>query len=902
MLVYEVILQLGKHLLLQDAGSESWDKDVAMMIRCEKLHDSLAEEICHTSLRLSESHPVDEQRNILKCRRSVAIECISILYELERKRRRAMATALGDKKYLLFVAAMQVKLREINECLASGASGVNGKHVLDAYVAVFRWIPAELLEEWLMLSLGEIFETVGALNEALERCEDSEKYALVPLIGRLMEMFRVLLERISDSDLQTLLLRLLDRGFEPITPLLRSAITVQTPTNYAVQQVMGFLNAFAIIDRSLPLQNAWSRMHALDNERAELNEDDEEMEQRQSELLQRFLFFDEKNEVSTWEFMVRLTFSSYEVPATNSTDEVTPLPTAPTLPVFEQSYLPVEDDDNAMDAYYFPTIEMPLTLQRTLYASLSPDYNVEVDLSHAVARHVARLNECCRRVDSMAKCQASTNLCRVIELHLDCLIALANRRCIVPEIQAALDANRVLSVVVRHLPWSKAGINGNQRFGVVTPLPDDLDLKADTFQDPHIPEQHHSGCEEPAAASGPVSQLRLYLDQLNSGGDSGSGSERSVDSGVVGRVPLLKLSAPTSTSIFVRDGKLHALVIAFLVSYMLLEPSHELDDAFCPRYAPVVDQNGAGETNDDQSDLLWQLQRHLGVVQLDMRHFERVLFDMETTQTFVTASRASAIRNVERLLCPTVFDRTLYSLRERIHTARPSQTEGGDADRDRGRLMRSPRQEYIAKGATATVYRSTSAVPCPKNVAVKLIDYDHGGDRCVVGTVYNEVSILKVLRGERAALQLVDFGHHHEERSYEIVTEWCPCTLAEWRSSFSRQGSSETPPEKSQRPNDVGDPVTVVPFRACVLMILRCFRKVCVCLARIHARGVCHFDIKVRFIVVFTCRVRRLSRARWLLFVRYRARTCSYARAPPTSATACFSTAKSRNTMPRPFL
>jgi hypothetical protein len=829
MLVFEIIVHLGKHLLLQPVGVSMWDRDVAMMIRCEKLHGSLAEEICFTSQRQVETRAADDRSNVFKCRRSVAIECVSILFELERKRRRGMATTLGDKKYLLFVAAMQTKLRKSNECLVSGDPGV--EHVLDAHVAALRWVPADFLEEWLTLSLGEVFETVAALNEALAKASDVGKRALILLIGRLMALFRVLLERVANGDLQMLLVRLLDRGFEPVIPLLHAAITEQIPPDYPVQyQILGFLNAFAVVIRALPVRNEWYHAHALENERGEVDEDDEEMEQRRSELLQRFLVFDEKHEFCTWEFLVRLVFSSYEDSDVGSSDEMALCPNGPTLLVLEQTNLQVEDDVSEVDAFYFPTIEAALILQRTLYASLSPDYNVEVDLTHAVAKHVISISECSRRVDSMVRCQVSAHLTRVIELHLDCLIALINRRCIVPEIQAALDANKVLSAIVKYLPWSKAGSN---QLGRTTSMP---------VQDPNVPELHNSSREEPPSSLGPVPQLRLNFGMTNNAvGDT---------------VPSLKLGVPTASGcILVDDDKLHALVIILLASNMLLEPSHELDSAFCSRYAPMIDQRGT-EKNDDRSDLLWQLQRHLASAShIDVSHFERIMFDMETTQAFVSASRATAIRNVLRLLCLNLFDHTLYSQRECIYSARRSETEREGEDGSRRRSMRSPRQEYIAKGATAIVYRSASPLPGSNNVAVKRTDYNPDGDQCVVGAVYNEVSILKKLRGERAALQLVDFGNHHVDKSYEIVTEWCPCNLSEWRSSFSRIGhSAAVIPEEGQECVVATNLPSGVPFRACALMILRCFRKVCVCLARIHARGVCHFDIKVRFIdIVVTC-------------------------------------------------
>jgi len=93
-----------------------------------------------------------------------------------------------------------------------------------------------------------------------------------------------------------------------------------------------------------------------------------------------------------------------------------------------------------------------------------------------------------------------------------------------------------------------------------------------------------------------------------------------------------------------------------------------------------------------------------------------------------------------------------------------------------------------------------------------------------VSGLFNEVSVLSKLRGERAATQLVDFGNHHAEQSFEIFLEYCPCSLTEWRATITLEA----------------------PFRSCLLVLLRAFQEACECLTRIHQAGVCHLDIKVR--------------------------------------------------------
>ncbi|KAG3089767.1 hypothetical protein PC122_g7743 [Phytophthora cactorum] len=90
---------------------------------------------------------------------------------------------------------------------------------------------------------------------------------------------------------------------------------------------------------------------------------------------------------------------------------------------------------------------------------------------------------------------------------------------------------------------------------------------------------------------------------------------------------------------------------------------------------------------------------------------------------------------------------------------------------------------------------------------------------------------LSMLRGDLAATQLVDFGNYHQEQNFEIVMEYCTCSLTEWRETIKRAGAQ-------------------VSFRSCLILILRAFEEACHCLTRIHKAGICHFDIKSDNILV----------------------------------------------------
>ncbi|KAE9087127.1 hypothetical protein PF010_g19842 [Phytophthora fragariae] len=267
------------------------------------------------------------------------------------------------------------------------------------------------------------------------------------------------------------------------------------------------------------------------------------------------------------------------------------------------------------------------------------------------------------------------------------------------------------------------------------------------------------------------------------------------------------------------ESGLHALAIVLLVSFVIVEPNSEIDEKICPRVSvPGHDTS----TSDKPNELLWTLQQHLVAVEMDQRYFEALTLEMETLQAFVSTARLSAIRLMLRLLCPNRFDRNLY-----MNT---SQTKSENALLHVASSKHS--REYIAKGAFSTVYKQRPALPRPEAVAIKVVEHQRRtGELCAVSGLYNEVSILSKLRGDLAATQLVDFGNHHAEQNFEIVMEYCPCSLTEWRAAIDR--------------SDFG-----TPFRSCLVMILRAFEEACHCLSRIHQAGVCHFDIKSDNILV----------------------------------------------------
>lgn len=822
--MFEVILQLGHLLLMRDYGVGSWDREVFMLTRCEKLFDGLAHELLDASLCITQLQPQnDKQIRVCECRRFVVIDCISVLFRLEKRRRHQMAVVIGDKRYLQFIEAMQNQLRELNQSLSSNAiSNEASCSVLIAHAVAFRWISRDLLEEWVMLSLGDLLHTADVLLELLQRQQHNTQW-VAKRIGEWIDIFRVALERISDSDLQTLLLQVLDRGVAAMVPLISRALEASGIGDYATEfRILGFLNAFAVMDINLPVRDLWFRINVPNASSETMNEDDEDIEQRKAALLQRYLVFTQEQEVSTGDFIVRFVFpptSTSVMPSSGgSCDAVVSFQDITGLKGLRSPTL-LLSNAASYATYCFRAIEMSLVLERTLFTSLVPEYCTDINVTHAVLRQMHHFNECCRLLeDSSCSRDERYRLLRVVELHLDCLIVLANRRSSIPAVQKALNENDALSEVVKYLPW---GRERRKTSGLVNPLPSSTNnLKVDAVQRPLSSELPARPIGSFSAASGQAPELfRLRLDKLQD--TTGNGSLRKLP------IPLLDRNHVVE-SVLMRDSNLHSLAVLFLISYIVVEPTCELDDAFCARFMQDPDDY----KRDDHAGLLSLLQHHLATVEIDQRCVERALFNMETTQACVSMSRVSAIRQVLRLLSPNSFDRELYTTQVFDEEDRT----GDSSSRMDG--VSKPSREYIARGATSTVYRSTPSLPHPASIAIKMLDQVRDGDRSAVGSVYNEIAVLKQLRGERASLQLIDFGNREDENCFEIVSEWCPCTLAEWRSSFACVGATATE-------DDQEDGGLVVPFRTCLLMILRCFRKACVCLARIHARGVCHFDVKV---------------------------------------------------------
>ncbi|KAG7388344.1 hypothetical protein PHYPSEUDO_012722 [Phytophthora pseudosyringae] len=784
MITYELLLQLSLRFLYLRSSFGSWDRDVALLLRLEEVQRHLFDEIISIVRRRNEAQNINT-REALSCELRVTIACVSTLFRLERKRRKEVSLATGDKKYLAIIYFFRTKLRELNERLKVQAScddhaHDDDAHFLNALAQVFQWIPKAFLDEWVVLSLKELLQTVSGLSVVVKQTAMPlpKQLQFVGHSCELFKVFAVILRRTSDPDMQTMLVRVLGLESAAIIALLRFVLLQHSLSVDAVRihvHVLNFLSAFVNLDVALSVQNDWksnTRTPGADEEDAEV------IEQLKGELLIRLLgpritMEDaEQNDQTLWDFMLELMFPSF------GADTVASFNAKSRMIDMAVSFRSVSAPPvllTSISRGHFQVKEAFLLLQQALYTT--QDASSPIDYEHCVASHWRRIEQYSDRVIANAGREEPSMVYRMVELHFRCLLVLASRRSQFPAIHAAFNHTRVLlSLVQRLKPQVSSPISSqSQRESSDSRSSDEVRSAVPSLPPLKLPRQPSTDTSEVPG----IAQLSFS-------------TPHSLSS-VGGEVHI-------EQNFLLLEPGLHALAIVLVATYVIADPNLEIDEAVCPRIS-VPDQVDAD--SNVPKELLWKLQQHLATVEMDARYFEPLMVEMETLQAFTSTARVSAVRSLVRLLCPNRFDCNLYAAQ-------------GDSETQHAR-------EYVAKGAFSTVYRQHPALPRPDSVAVKVVEHQRrAGELCALSGVFNEVSILAKLRGNLAATQLVDFGNHYAERSFEIVMEYCPCSLTEWRASIDSE----------------------VPFRSCLVMILRALEEACQCLARIHQAGVCHFDIK----------------------------------------------------------
>ncbi|KAE9018929.1 hypothetical protein PR001_g14008 [Phytophthora rubi] len=812
MIMYELLLQLSLRFLYNKASFRSWDRDVALLLRLEDLYQHLFTEIICIVRRRAHLQDVNA-KDALTCELRVVIACVSTLFRLERKRRQEISSASGDKKYSSFILLFRTKLRDFNERLKGEASSNDGQaeeaqtegedqidevdeRFLVAMVEVFRWIPRAFLDEWIVLSLKELLQVLDALNGVT-------KQTPIPMVKQLQyirhihesfQVFAVIMKRISDPDLQKILVRVLGMDCSSIVSLLRFALSTNTlclnggRDAVCVQKfALSFLGAFVNLDVALPVQTEWDSRNAKSCEDGCMNEDQEIIEQLKGELLIRLLgprmLVDdgEQNEQNLWDFIIESLFPTNGANTASGSSRMLSI---------AASFRSVATPPTLLTAIargHFQMKERFLQLQQALYTA--QDVNSSVDYDVCIASHMRHIGIYFDRIIDNTAQEEKYMVYRAAELHFRCLVVLASRRSQCPAIQEAFNNAHVVATIVKWLQTQ------TPQHDTTSGVPESVEISSAVPCLPplKLPRQH--GATDSFSSQPGIAKLTLAAPHS---------------------VPFHK-DVPFPQHFLLFELGLHALAIVLLVSFVIVEPNLEIDEEICPRVSvPRHDTS----TSDKPNELLWTLQQHLVAVEMDQRYFEALTLEMETLQAFVSTARLSAIRLMLRLLCPNRFDRNLY-----MNT---SQTKSENAVLVSSKHSR----EYIAKGAFSTVYKQHPALPRPEAVAIKVVEHQRrAGELCAVSGLYNEVSILSKLRGDLAATQLVDFGNHHAEQNFEIVMEYCPCSLTEWRATIDRSDSG-------------------TPFRSCLVMILRAFEEACHCLSRVHQAGVCHFDIKSDNILV----------------------------------------------------
>lgn len=875
MCMYELVLQLALEFLYS-SSTKSWDRDVGLLLRLENIHGSLTNEVLQqikdAAAGVASDDIVLAPDDVLLepdsyCRIRVVVMCVSTLYRLERKRRNQAKMALGDKKYWYLVHLFRTELREFNEFLescaendsdsdndgASGDSEANDRSSetdmvgdpdydsaaqsrrteLLAHITMLRWIPRSLVDEWIVLSLEDFFQTVTSLSTLLERTEATGSTNLehVQYACQLLQIFQLIMNRSTDGDVQTLLVRVLNRGCFPITALLRQLATVALTfgnlvdkrTSYGIQTaILGFLNAFVTLDVALPSRNAWAQCNP--DTGAAKSEDVEVLEQRKGALMASVLTLNPRtgaDEPSLWEYMVLSLIERGAIPSLSDEHQAwTRIPTLSVVKTFQQLLEPLEL--SFKHPAYFRLVDAFLELSVKFYTSVVPDsVAAQSDFGPCVASHMHYIALYTRRYSDSSGHDSPALLQRAAEMHLTCLIALATRRTQVPPITAAFTSSRVVSTLLECLqvaskssgapacarPSARAAAKASDAVQETLVQPAELDTVSDAS----------SLSDAPSAAHPLAPSLRLNLSHVQKS------------------IPRLDALPPSGTSPQARSLLLqpdvHALVIVLIASFLILEPTFELDEALCPRFA-LSAAHAADSSASTQSDLLWTLQQHLASVKLCVRSYERVTRDLEAARVVPSAARISAIRLLLRLTAPSLFDRNIY-----VRPSAPSSadTESLGSDSESATTPAAEACTYLAKGAFSTVYRATPLLPRAGAVAIKVLAHQaRPGDLSVLHSVYNEVSVLKRLQGELAATQLLDYGNHDDVQSFELVMECCSCTLTQWRATIS-----------------------TAPFRSLLVMVLRAFEYSCQALARIHREGVGHFDVKVSCVCEDDCVVCR---------------------------------------------
>ena len=150
------------------------------------------------------------------------------------------------------------------------------------------------------------------------------------------------------------------------------------------------------------------------------------------------------------------------------------------------------------------------------------------------------------------------------------------------------------------------------------------------------------------------------------------------------------------------DVELHALMLKLILSLLLKPNRGTLDPKYCEQY-PI---------NNGKENYLFILQKHFSREE-NSQVINHLVNESDSMQS-------KGMRRLIRLLCPKLFDISLY----------PKKT-----------------WKKLAEGAYGKVYQCETKIKEPKFVAIKQMDLPNDvSERCVLHDIFNEITCLEELR------------------------------------------------------------------------------------------------------------------------------------------------------------